>query len=64
MEEDPLFRAYFIIEEIGHISLDDLRAAVGSPIVVVKKDIEKLQKIGIVEMNDVGKISIKKTEVD
>ncbi|MFX0070266.1 MAG: hypothetical protein ACFFAO_04165 [Candidatus Hermodarchaeota archaeon] len=64
MEEDPLFRAYFIIEEVGHISLDDLRAAVGSPIVVVKKDVEKLQKIGIVEIDDLGKISVKKIEVD
>ncbi|TFG08069.1 MAG: hypothetical protein EU539_03305 [Promethearchaeota archaeon] len=64
MEEDPLFRAYFIIEEVGHISLDDLRAAVGSPIVVVKKDVEKLQKLDLVEMNDVGKISIKKIEAE
>jgi chromosome segregation ATPase len=62
MEEDPLFRAFFLILEVGHISLDDLRAAVGSPIVVVKKDVQRLENVGLIEQDEAGKISVKKFE--
>ncbi len=62
MEEDPLFRAFFIIKEVGHIALEDLRAAVGSPIVVVKKDVDKLQEIGLVESGESGKYIVKSFE--
>ena len=62
MEEDPLFRAFFIILGVGHISLDDLRAAVGSPIVVVKKDVQKLENAGLIEVDEAGKINVKKFE--
>ncbi len=62
MEEDPIFRAFFIIEEVGHISLEDLRAAVGSPTVVVKKDVQRLQNTGLIEMDEAGKITVKSFE--
>ena len=62
MEEDPLFRAFFIIVEVGHISLEDLRAAVGSPIVVVKKDVQRLENAGLIVLDDAGKISAKHFE--
>ena len=62
MEEDPLFRAFFITKEVGHISLEDLKAAVGSPTVVVKKDVQKLQDIGLVEIDDAGKFTVKSFE--
>jgi len=62
MEEDPLFRAFFIAKEVGHISLEDLKAAVGSPTVIVKKDVQKLQDIGLVEIDDAGKFRVKAFE--
>ncbi len=60
MEEDPLYRGFFIIQQVGSIALEDLKSAIGAPIVTVKKDIQRLQDIGLVEMNDVGKIAAKK----
>ena len=60
MEEDPLFKGFFIVQQVGSISLDDLKAAIGAPIVTVKKDVQRLQDIGLIEMNDVGKITTKK----
>lgn len=62
MEEDPLFRAFFITKEVGHISLEDLKAAVGSPTVIVKKDVQKLQDTGLVEIDDAGKFRVKTFE--
>lgn len=63
MEEDPLFKGFFIVQQVGSISLDDLKAAIGAPIVTVKKDVQRLQKLGLLEMNDVGKISARKFDV-
>jgi len=60
MEEDPLFKGFFIVQQVGSISLDDLKAAIGAPIVTVKKDVQRLQDMGLLEMNDVGKITTKK----
>ncbi len=60
MEEDPLFKGFFIVQEVGSISIDDLKAAIGAPIVTVKKDVQRLQDMGLLEMNDVGKITAKK----
>ena len=60
MEEDPIYKGFFIIQQVGSISLDDLKAAIGAPIVTVKKDVKRLQDMGILEMNDVGKITTKK----
>ncbi|MFW9897934.1 MAG: hypothetical protein ACFFDO_01570 [Candidatus Thorarchaeota archaeon] len=62
MEEDPIYKSFFIIQDVGSISLEDLRGAVGTPIVTVKRDVEKLQKIGAVEMSADGKITAKKFE--
>ena len=60
MEEDSLFKGFFIVQQVGSISLDDLKAAIGAPIVTVKKDVQRLQDMGILEMNDAGKITAKK----
>jgi len=60
MEEDPIFKGFFIIQQVGSISLDDLKAAIGAPTVTVKKDVQRLQDMGLIEMNDVGKITTKK----
>ena len=60
MEEDPIFKGFFIVQQVGSISLDDLKAAIGAPIVTVKRDVQRLQDMGLLEMNDVGKITTKK----
>ncbi len=60
MEEDPIFKSFFIIQDVGTIPIDDLRAAVGAPIVTIRKDIARLVKIGAIEMSDDG--NIKKIE--
>jgi chromosome segregation ATPase len=52
MEEDSIFKAFFIIQDVGSISLEDLRQAVGSPIVTVKREMLKLDKLGAIKMND------------
>ncbi|MFX0186940.1 MAG: hypothetical protein ACFE8A_04295 [Candidatus Hodarchaeota archaeon] len=62
MEEDPIFKSFFIIQDVGSISLEDLRGAVGTPMVTVKRDVDRLQKIGAVEMSADGKITAKKFE--
>ncbi len=62
MEQDPLFKAYLIVQDVGSISIEDLRNALGSPIVMVKKHIQKLAEIDLVEVNEAGKVSLKKSE--
>ena len=56
MEQEGIFKAYFIIKDVGQISIDDLRSAVGSPIVLVKKMVDQLKKIELIEENEAGKI--------
>lgn len=62
MEKEPLFKIFLIIEEVGAISLEDLRNALGSPIVLVKKNVQQLEKIGLTETNEQGKIIVKEIE--
>ncbi len=64
MEKEPLFKAFLIIEEVGGINLEDLRNALGSPIVLVKKYIQKLNSIGLIKTNVSGKISVKPIEIE
>jgi len=60
MEHEAQFKAFLIVEQVGSMSLDDLRNALGSPIVLVKKIVKNLQDVDLFEINDDGKISIKK----
>jgi len=62
MEKETLFKAFLIVEEVGAISLDDLRNALGSPIVLIKKMVQQLEEVGLLETNEQGKIVIKKIE--
>ena len=62
MEHEAQFKAFLIVEQVGSMALDDLRNALGSPIVLVKKLVQNLQKVDLFEINDVGKISVKKIE--
>ncbi len=62
MEHEAQFKAFLIVEQVGSMTLDDLRNALGSPIVMVKKLVQNLQKVDLFEINDAGKISVKKIE--
>lgn len=60
MEQDPLFKTFLVVMEVGAIAIDDLQKALGAPIVIVKKNIEKMQQIDLLDFNDLGKIVIKR----
>ena len=62
MEHEAQFKAFLIVEKVGSMTLEDLRNALGSPIVLVKKMVQNLQKVELFEINDDGKISVKKIE--
>ncbi len=60
MEREAQFKAFLIIEQVGSITVEDLRNALGSPIVLVKKLVQNLQDVDLIEINEIGKITIKK----
>ena len=62
MEREAQFKAFLIVEQVGSIGIEDLRNALGSPIVMVKKLVQNLQDIRLVEINDAGKIVVKNIE--
>ena len=62
MEREAQFKAFLIVEQVGSIGIEDLRNALGSPIVMVKKLVQNLQDIDLVEINDASKIVVKKIE--
>jgi chromosome segregation ATPase len=64
MEQENQFKAFLIVEKVGSISVDDLRNALGAPIVLVKKIVQNLQDYGLFEINEQGKISVINFEVD
>ncbi|MHA1914067.1 MAG: hypothetical protein ACW97V_06860 [Promethearchaeota archaeon] len=59
MEKEVLFKTFLIVEEVGAISIDDLRAAIGSPIVLVKKHVQELENSGLLMTNELGKIIVR-----
>jgi DNA repair exonuclease SbcCD ATPase subunit len=62
MEKEPLFKTFLIIEEVGGITLEDLKNALGVPIVSVKRNVKTLEGIGLIETDDRGKIIVKSFE--
>jgi len=64
MEKEPLFKSFLIIEKVGGISLEDLRNALGSPIVLVKRFVQQLESIGLIKTSEAGKISATEMEFD
>lgn len=64
MEKEVLFKTFLIVEEVGAITIDDLRAAIGSPIVLVKRHVQDLENAGLLETNEQGKITVKHSEED
>ncbi len=62
MEHEAQFKAFLIVEQVGSMTMEDLRNAIGSPIVLVKKFVQNLQDVQLFEINDEGKITVKKLE--
>jgi len=62
MEKEVLFKTFIIVEEVGAITIDDLRAAIGSPIVLVKKHVQELERAGLLGINEQGKIVVNPIE--
>ncbi|MFW9895850.1 MAG: hypothetical protein ACFFD7_08600, partial [Candidatus Thorarchaeota archaeon] len=62
MEKETLFKAFLIVDEVGAITLEDLKSALGSPIVLVKTIVQQLEAADILETNEQGKFVIKKVE--
>ena len=62
MEHEAQFKAFLILEQVGSMAIEDLRNALGSPIVMVKRLVQNLQDVQLVEISDEGKIVIKKFE--
>jgi len=62
MEREAQFKAFLIVEQVGAITMEDLRNALDSPIVLIKKFVNNLQDVDLIEINDEGKIVVKKQE--
>jgi chromosome segregation ATPase len=62
MEREAQFKAFLIVEQVGAMTMEDLRNALGSPIVLVKKFVQNLQDVDLFAINDEGKITVKKLE--
>ena len=60
MEHEPQFKAFLILEQVGAMTIEDLRNALGSPIVMTKKFVQNLQDAQLIEINDAEKIVVKK----
>ena len=62
MEHEAQFKAFLILEQVGSMAMEDLRSALGSPIVLVKKIVQNLQDVKLVDINDAVKIYVQKIE--
>ncbi|MFX1415012.1 MAG: hypothetical protein ACFFA2_14425 [Promethearchaeota archaeon] len=63
MEQEAQFKSFLIIEKVGSMSIEDLRNALGSPIVLVRKLVQKLKDVDLIELDENGKISLKKAQI-
>jgi chromosome segregation ATPase len=64
MEQEVIFKIFLIVNEVGSITIDDLRKSVGSPMVLVKRHINDLTKKDLIETDDLGKITVKKIKLN
>ena len=59
-EEEPLFKSFLIVREVGAISLSDLKNALGIPTITLQKYVQKFVDNNIFKYNDAGDISLNK----
>jgi chromosome segregation ATPase len=58
MEHEAQFKAFLILEKVKTMSLDDLKSALGAPIILVKKLVQNLEKVGLIEIEESGKLNL------
>ncbi len=62
MEQEALFKAFLIVMDVKSIAIEDLQKAIGSPIVLLRKHVQNLVEVDLVEMDEDGKITLKKPD--
>ena len=62
MEQEPLFKAFLIIMQVKSMAMEDLQKAIGIPIVVLRKNIQKLVDVDLINQDEEGKITLVKPE--
>ena len=58
-EEEPLFRCYLLIRDIGVMTVDELKKAIGVPSVTIKKYVAKFIAVDLFVEDENGKITLK-----
>ncbi len=62
MEQEAQFKTFLVVMEVGQIAIEDLQKALGAPIVLVRKYVQKLQDFDLIEVNELGKIVVRTFE--
>ena len=58
-EQEPLFRTFNIVGQVGEVNIDDLKNALGVPSVTTNKYVQQFIEADLFEMNENGKVSLK-----
>ena len=58
-ETEPLFKAYLLVHDVGEMSVEDLKGALGVPSVTTQKYVEQLIKADLFVKNESGKVTLK-----
>ena len=58
-EQEPLFRTFNIVGQVGEVNINDLKNALGVPSVTTNKYVQQFIEADLFEMNENGKVSLK-----
>jgi chromosome segregation ATPase len=58
-EQEPLFKAFNIVGQVGEVNIDDLKNALGVPSVTTNKYIKQFIDADLMEMGESGKVRLK-----
>ena len=59
MEHEPQFKAFLILQKVGAMTIEELKNALGAPIVMTQRFVKKLEEVGLIETNESGKLILK-----
>jgi len=59
-EEEAIFKSFLIVRSVGHISISDLKNAIGLPTVTIQKFVQKFVDNNVFEYTDTGEVTLKK----
>ncbi|MHA1610705.1 MAG: hypothetical protein ACTSYU_01520 [Promethearchaeota archaeon] len=57
-EEEPLFKTFLLVRDVGEMSLELLKGALGVPTVTTKKYVDQFVKVGLFEHLENGKVKL------